>query len=52
MLFRKDAVVLKVMGKGKGGIVIRSLFTGLICNNKRNVIICIIVCNYCCSERQ
>jgi len=38
MLFGKDVVALKMMGKWKVGILIRSLFTGLICNNKHNVL--------------
>jgi hypothetical protein len=39
MLFRKDVVALKIMGKEGGGILIRSLFSWLICNNKPNVLI-------------
>jgi hypothetical protein len=39
ILFRKDVVTFKMMGKGKGGIIIFFLFTYLMCNNKRNVII-------------
>ena len=39
MLFLQDVVALQVTVEGKGGILIRSLFTGLICNNKRNVMI-------------
>ena len=39
MLLWKDAVALQVTVEGKGGILIRSLFTGLICNNKLNVTI-------------
>jgi hypothetical protein len=39
MLFRKDVVELQVTVEGKGGILICSLFTGLMCNNKRKVIL-------------
>jgi hypothetical protein len=39
MLFRKNVVTFKMIGNGKGGILISSLFTYLMCNNKRNVII-------------
>ena len=39
MLLLKDVVALQVTVEGKGGILIRSLFTGLICNNKLNVTI-------------
>ena len=43
MLLRKAVVVFKIMGKGKGGILIRSLFTCLICKNKCNVLCVTIV---------
>jgi len=39
MLFRKDVVALKILGKEGGGILIRSLFSWFICNNKPNVLI-------------
>jgi len=39
MLFRKDVVALKIMGKERGGILIRSLFSWFICNNKSNALI-------------
>ena len=50
MLFRKDVVTLKMTGKGKGRILTRSLFTGLICSNKCNVLI-MLHCNSCCGEK-
>jgi len=39
MLLRKDVVALQMTVEGKGGVLIRSLFTGLMCNNKRSVIL-------------
>jgi len=39
MLVRKGVVALQVTVEGQVGVLIRSLFTGLICNNKSNVII-------------
>jgi len=43
MLFGKAVVALKMMGKVKGGIVIRSLFSWLICKNTCNVLCVTIV---------
>jgi hypothetical protein len=43
MSFRKDVVTFKIAGKEKGGILIRSLFSWLICNNTCNVLLCDIV---------
>ena len=43
MSFRKDVVTFKIAGKWKGGILIRSLFSWLICNNTCNVLLCDIV---------
>jgi len=39
MLLMQDVVALQLTVEGKGGILIRSLFTGLICNNKLNITI-------------